>query len=130
MHLLPPRLVRSRIGGSLRIFLFLQALVSVVGFLLTFQYLLALVLMGGRPRSLAPLFLSLCGLLAGKTLLIGPPLRYLVLFRMPGMCIRMSSGLYLLMLYLLSGMRFPGLLSMIFGPSGAKVRRGRSATYS
>ena len=44
--------------------------------------------------------------------LIGPPLRYLVLFMMPGMCTGMSSGLYLLMLYLLSGMRFPGLLSV------------------
>ena len=33
MHLLLPRLVRSRIGGSLRIFLFVLAFVSVVGLL-------------------------------------------------------------------------------------------------
>ena len=51
------------------------------------------VLIGGRLRSLAPLFPSLCGLLAGLTLLTG---RYLVLFRMPGMCTGMNLGLYLL----------------------------------
>ena len=34
-----------------------------------------------------------------------------------------NLGLYLLMLYLLSGMRFLGLLLMLFCPSGARVRR-------
>ena len=53
-----PRLVLSRIGGLL----------------LIFQYLLASALVGGRLRSLAPLFPCPCGLLAGLTLLIGPPL--------------------------------------------------------
>ena len=48
MRLLLPLLARSQIGGLL----------------LIFQYLLALVLVGGRLRSLAPLFPSLCGLLA------------------------------------------------------------------
>ena len=52
-------IVRARIGGSLRIFLFLLAFVSVVG-------LLMLLALGSA---------SLSGRLAGLTLPIGPPLR-------------------------------------------------------
>ena len=39
------------------------------------------------------------------------------------MCIGMNLGLHLLTLYLLSGMRFLGLVWMIFEPSGARVLR-------
>ena len=59
MLLLLPRLVRSRIGGSLRIFLFLLAFVLVVGLLML----------------LALRYASLPERLAGLTLLTGPPLR-------------------------------------------------------
>ena len=74
------------------------------GFLLNFLCYLPLVLRNGRLRFPALLFPSLCGLHAGLTLLIGHLLLYLVLFRMPGMCIGMNL-VYLLRLYLLSGMR-------------------------
>ena len=104
----------------MRLLLPLSARSLTGGFLPIFHYLVASVLIGGRLRSLAPLFPRFCGLLAGLTLLIG---RYLVLFRMPGMCTGMNLGLYLLMLYLPLRMRFVVLLSMIFGPSGARVRR-------
>ena len=49
---------------------------------------------------------SRSGLLAGLTLPIGPPLRYLELSRMPGMFTGRNLELYLLMLHLLLGMRF------------------------
>ena len=68
-----------------------------------------------------PFVSSLCGWPAGLTLRIG--LLHLVLFRIHGMCIEMNLVLYLLTLYLLCGMRFPGLRLMIFGPFGAKIRR-------
>ena len=56
---------------------------------------------------------SRSGLLAGLTLLIGPPLRYHVLSRMPGMFIARNLGLYLLML------RFLDLALMMCGRSRA-----------
>ena len=77
-----------------RLLLPLSARSLIGGFLLIFQYLLALALMGGRLKSLAPLFPSLCGLLVGLTLLIGPPFRHLVLFRMPGMCMGQEQWVY------------------------------------
>ena len=64
-------LARSRVGGSLPIFLSLLAFAFVVGLLMS------LVLRSA----------SRYGLLAGLTLPIGPLLRYLVLSRMPGMFI-------------------------------------------
>ena len=62
MRWLLPLIARSQVGGSLPIFL----------------SLLASVLRGGRPILLALRFVSRSGLLAGLTLPIGPPLRYLV----------------------------------------------------
>ena len=55
MRWLLPLLARSQTGGSL----------------VTFRWLLALVLMGGRPIWLARRFVSRSGLLAGLTLPIG-----------------------------------------------------------
>ena len=62
------------------------------GFLLIFQYLLAVVLMGGRPRFPALLSPSLYGPHAGLTLLKGLRRLYLVLFRMPGTFIGRNLG--------------------------------------
>ena len=87
MRLLPPLLAGLLIGGFLIIFLCFQLLVLRVG----------------RPRFPALLFPSLCGPPAGLTLLIGHLLLYLVLFRMPAMCIGMNLVLCLLRLLLLSG---------------------------
>ena len=78
---------------------------------------------GGRLRFPASLFPSFCGLHAGLTLLVGHPLLHLVLFRMPGMRTGMSWRLYLLMLYLILGMRCLGHRLMIFCPFGARMRR-------
>ena len=89
----------------------------------SFWYLLAVVLIGGRLRSLAPLFPSLCGLLAGLTLLKGPPLRYLVLFGMPGMCIGRRLMLAHLILRWLFVMLLLGLVWMMSGVFGAGVLR-------
>ena len=67
-----------------------------------------------------PVAASWSGLLAGLTLLIGPPLRYHVLSRMPGIFLGINMGLYLVMLCLLLRMRFLGFVLMIFERSGAK----------
>ena len=72
---------------------------------------------------LALRFVSRSGLLAGLTLPIVSPLWKLVLSRMLGVFPGKNLGLYLLMQFLLLGMRFPGLVWMIFGPSGARVLR-------
>ena len=97
MRLLLPLLAWSLIGGFSLIFLCLLPLVLIVGLL----------------RFPALSFPSLCGPPAGLTLLIGLLHLHLVLFRMPGMCKEMKLVLYLLTLYLLCGMRFPGLRLMI-----------------
>ena len=76
------------------------------GSLLTFQLLLALVLMRGRLMLLVQRFVSLSGLLVGWTLRIGLPRRLYVLSRMSGRCMERSSGLHLLMWYLLFEMLF------------------------
>ena len=78
VHLLLTRLVRSRIGGSLLIFLSLLAFVLVVG----------------RLMLLALRFASLSGLLVGLTLPIGPPHRLHGLSKMLGMLKGMILGLY------------------------------------
>ena len=107
MRWLLPLLAWSLIGGFHRIF----------------PCLLLLLLMVGLLKVPALSFPSLCGPHAGLTLLTGLLHLYLVLFRMPGMCIEMNLVLYLLRLYLLCGMRCPGLRLMIFGPFGARMRR-------
>ena len=107
MRKLRPKLALSLIGGSL----------------LTCRLLLALVLMRGQLTLLAWRVVSLSGLLVGWTLRIGLPRRLYVLSKMSGMCIGMSLRLYVLILYLLLGMRSPGLLLMIFGLSGVRTPR-------
>ena len=74
MLLLHLMLVTSLIGGSL----------------LTFQFLLAFAFVPGWLMFLAGLHVSLFGLLAGLTLLIGPLCRLLVLSRMSGTSIVMN----------------------------------------
>ena len=62
-----------------------------------FLYLLASVLMLGRPMLLAWLFVILSVLLVGSILLISSPRRLLMLFRMSGMFAAMSLGWLLMM---------------------------------
>ena len=76
MLLLLLRLAMSPIGGSL----------------LAFQYLLAFVLMPGWLTLLVQLYVSLFDLLVGWILLIGPPRRPPVWFRMSGIFIGRSLG--------------------------------------
>ena len=101
------RLVMLLIGGSL----------------LTFQFLLAFVLVPGWLMLPAPLYVSLFGLLVGWILLIGPPRRLLELSRMFGMFIGMYSVWFQRRLFLLFGMLSLGLLLMIFGLFGVVVLR-------
>ena len=68
MRLLLPLLAKSRIGGFLLIFMIFF---GIDGWLVGVS---------------CPLFPSLCGLLAGLTLQKDPPLRLLVLSKMPGVC--------------------------------------------
>ena len=82
--------------GCLRLLLQLFAGSLIDGFLLIFLCYLLLVLMVGLLRFPARLSLRLGGPHAGLTLLIGHLHLYLMLFRMPGMCIGMSLELFLL----------------------------------
>ena len=75
------------------------AMSLIGGLLLTFQLLLAFVLMPGWLMLLALPFLSLFGLLLGWTLLIDPPHRPLMLSRMSVMFTGMSLGWFLRRLF-------------------------------
>ena len=101
-HLMP---VMSLIGGSL----------------LTFQFLLAFVLVPGRLTLLARLHASLFGLLVGLTLLMGPLCRLLVLSRMFGTSMGMSLGWFQRRLLRPSRMLPLGLRWMIFELFGAEM---------
>ena len=104
LHLM---LVMSLIGGSL----------------LTLQFFLTFALVAGWLTLLARLHVSLCGLLVGWTLLMGPPRRPLVLSKMSGMFLGMSLGWFLRKLFLLLGMLPLGLLLTIFGLFGVVMLR-------
>ena len=99
MLLLHLMLVMSLIGGSPLISLLLLASVLMLGWLML----------------LVRLFVSLSGLHVVWTLLIGPPRRLLVLFKMSGMFTGMNWVRFLGMLCLLLGMLSLVHLLMIFG---------------
>ena len=89
----------------------MPALLLIGGSLLTFQFLLAFALVLGWLMLLARLFVNLSGLLVGWILLISPPRRLLVLFKMSVMFIGMSL---LLMIFGLLGVVM--LRRVYFGP--------------
>ena len=101
-------LVGIFLWAVLVLLLLLRFFMSLIGgSLLTFQDLLAFVLVLGLLMLLALLLVGLFGLHAGWILLIGPLRRLLVWFRMSGMFIGRSLGWFLTRLFLLLGMPPP-----------------------